>query len=217
MKPNFTLTYGLRYVRDTGRTDSDLPALPKLNALFPGLGNPVRQPNSNLAPQVGFAWDPFNNGKTSIRAGVGLFFENSIWNNLFFDRPLRLPRGAFNAFPPACGGPAVALVRGQTITPGPGVCGTADGGPIAIGLAVSKIAAFQSLYQSLSASNLNAPNPQFVGTLLSSGLNLPFGMLAPELPDAALHPDEHWHAARNPARYAAQRRLRPQRRLALPA
>jgi hypothetical protein len=182
IRPNFTLTYGLRYVRDTGRTDSDLQPIPQLNALVPGLGNSVRQPNTNLAPQVGFAWDPSNKGKTSIRGGVGLFFENSIWNNLFFDRPLRLARGAFNAFPGACNGPGVALpvaVPGGAITPGPGVCGTASGGSIPIGQAASDIASFQSQYQSLSTSNLNAPNPRFVGTLLSKGFSLPSGLFAP--------------------------------------
>ena len=41
-KKNFTLSYGLRYVRETGRINSDYPAIPQLNALIPGLGNPVR-------------------------------------------------------------------------------------------------------------------------------------------------------------------------------
>src|SRR5580700_3116613 len=31
VKPNLTVTYGVRYVRDTGRADSDLPALPAVN------------------------------------------------------------------------------------------------------------------------------------------------------------------------------------------
>ncbi len=182
VKSNLTLSYGLRYVRDTGRTDSDVAALPQLNALVPGLGNSVRQPNMNLAPQVGFAWDPFRDGKTSIRGGIGLFFENSIWNNVFFDRPTRLPLGAFNSLSLACNGIGVAIpipVPGGAITPGPGVCGTADGGPIPIGFAVSNIAAFESQYQALSSSNQSSPNPQFAGTLLSNGLSLSFGLLAP--------------------------------------
>jgi len=183
VKPAFTLTYGLRYLRDTGRTDSDLGALPQLNVLAPGLGNPVRQPNTNFAPQIGFAWDPSRNGRTSIRGGVGLFFENSIWNNIFLDRPLRLDQGAFNAFPPACGGPGVILavpVPGGSITPGTNVCGTASGGAIPIGLAASHIVALQNQYQSVTTSDLNAQNPGFADTLLSKGLSLPFGLLAPD-------------------------------------
>lgn len=183
IKPNLTLMYGLRYVRDTGRSDSDLPPLPQLNALIPGIGNSARQPNMNLAPQAGFAWDPLKSGKTSIRGGIGLFFENSIWNNVFFDRPLRLPRGRFNTFPVACAGPEVNLpvpVPGGQITPGAGVCGTTDSGPVAIGSAVADIASFQKLYQSLSASNLSAPNPQYAGNLVSQGLSLPGGLIAPD-------------------------------------
>jgi len=182
LKPNLTLSYGVRYVRDTGRTDSDLAALPPLNAVMPGLGNPVRQPNANVAPQLGFAWDPSRKGRTAIRGGVGLFFENSIWNNVFFDRPFRLQHGVFNAFSSACNGIGVALpvpTPGGSITPGPGVCGTASGGPIAIGSAARDIALFQNQYQELSTSSLSAPNPNFVGTLLSKGLSVPPGLLAP--------------------------------------
>src|SRR6266446_863892 len=39
VRPKLTLTYGLHYVRDTGRTDSNLGALPALNQWGPGYGN----------------------------------------------------------------------------------------------------------------------------------------------------------------------------------
>ena len=42
----------------------------------------MNQPNNNWAPQLGFAWDPTKDGKTSIRGGIGLFYENAIWNNV---------------------------------------------------------------------------------------------------------------------------------------
>ena len=48
MFPNFTVNLGLRYVRDTGRTDSDLPGLSFLNGLipnYPNLGAPIPNPN----------------------------------------------------------------------------------------------------------------------------------------------------------------------------
>jgi Carboxypeptidase regulatory-like domain len=70
-KRNVTLTYGVRYAREPGRSDSQYPAIPELNALIPGLGNSVRQPNSNFAPQLGFAWDLTGRGKTAIRGGIG--------------------------------------------------------------------------------------------------------------------------------------------------
>ena len=63
----------------------------------------MKQANTNLAPQIGIAWDPKGNGKTVIRAGAGLFDDESCcWNNVLFDRPLRLRTGAFNAVTSAC-------------------------------------------------------------------------------------------------------------------
>ena len=111
VRPYLTLNYGLRYIRDTGRTDSDLAPIPcsattlitctgnLLDQWGPGLGNRVRQPNLNFAPQFGFAWDPWHNGKTSIRGGGGLYYENNIFNNVSYDRSDKLSNGLFNQTP----------------------------------------------------------------------------------------------------------------------
>jgi carboxypeptidase family protein len=181
-KRNLTLTYGLRYVRDTGRSDSEFPAIPELNALMPGLGNPVRQPNSNLAPQLGFAWDPTGKGKTSIRGGVGLFYENVLTAVDLSDATFRTQTGdIFVQQAPACNGTATPLpvpIPGSTLQPT--FCGSPTRGPIAIGVVSNQIAEFQRLYQADSPFDLSAPNPNYVGSLLDQRLG--FG-LSPSMYD----------------------------------
>jgi len=170
IRPNFNLTYGLRYQRDTGRTDSQFAPIPGLSALIPGLGNSVNQPNTNLAPQLGLAWDPWKNGKTSIRGGIGLFYENAIWNNVLFDGPFRESTGAFLQYPAACSAPgapiSIKTVNGAINTPGSAsalaVCGQpgAASFPL-IGNALPAIIALQKEYVAGSPFNLSAPNPSY--------------------------------------------------------
>jgi hypothetical protein len=170
---NLTLTYGLRYAREPGRSDSQYPAIPELNALISGLGNSVRQPNYNFAPQLGFAWDPTGRGKTAIRGGIGLFYENVLTAVAPSDPAFRVKTGdVFTQSPSACLGTA----QPQTITTPAGnlvpkFCGAANK-PVAIGAVADQIAAFQKLYQADSPFNLNAPNPNYIGLLLSTGLGL---------------------------------------------
>jgi len=184
IRRTLTLSYGLRYVRDSGRTDSNIAGIPELNNLVPGmpnLGAPVKQPNSNFAPQLGFAWDVTGRGKTSIRGGVGLFYENAVWNNVLYDAPYREAKGVFNQTPLACNGagkPQQILVgNGQTIGPGlngvPNFCGTGNQGDpnqfVAIGSAAADIAALQQQYQTLSPFDLNAANPNYAGSAIDAG------------------------------------------------
>ena len=49
------------------------------------------------------------------------------------------------------------------------------GSPVAIGAVASQIVAFQKLYESDSAFDLHAPNPNYVGSLLDQGLG--FGLV----------------------------------------
>jgi hypothetical protein len=207
VKPNLTVTYGVRYVRDTGRADSDLPALPAVNlpsgtvpfnSLLPGLGNRVNQPNHNFGPQLGIAWDPRRDSKTVIRAGIGVFYENAIWNNAEFDRPERLATGAFLANPTPCfngTGSGVPFPNnpnpvflGGSQNAANFICGSligatiADTGPDTCNgvTAAQCVATFQTTYQQASAAvGSKAANPNFLPNLIATGLEIPLGALAP--------------------------------------
>jgi hypothetical protein len=206
VKPNLTVTYGVRYSRDTGRADSDLPAFTgsaatELDAVMPGLANRVNQPNHNFGPQLGVAWDPRKDSKTVVRAGIGVFYENAIWNNAEFDRPERLATGAFLANPtpcfnagpapvpfPAAGmtGPSVFIGGNQTTA---GIICTSligatlgpDAGTCSGMTSAQCIASFQTTYQQASkAVGASAPNPSYIPNLISSGSGIFLGALAPK-------------------------------------
>src|SRR5215470_12023579 len=112
---------------------------------MPGLGNRVRSPNSNFAPQFGFAWDPAGSGKTSICGGTGIFYENVLVAVTPFDPLYRTRIGnVFVQIPTACAGTALpqsVAIPGGTL-PLPTFCSTVNGAPVAIGTVADQITAF---------------------------------------------------------------------------
>jgi hypothetical protein len=167
-RSNLTITLGLHYGRDTGRADSDIPAISALaqfdNQIYTGLQNRVNQPNKNFGPQIGIAWDPFKTGKTVIRAGGGIYFENAIFNNVLFDRPARLQSGLFLGIAAPCfGGSATGPVLGVADSQAGGVpyCGEA------VGNAAAQIAADQAAFQAATLAAGPASNGNFIGNALA--------------------------------------------------
>ena len=168
MRHNLSITGGLRYVRDTGRSDADLPELTSLDQFQPGLGKPVRQPEKNYGGTLGIAWDPKGSGKTVVRVGTGIYYENAVFNNVLFDRPGRLPTGLFNLEASLCPGGALTLPTGVTVTSINGrdiatqICGQR------IGLVANDIAALQALFQQATLQAGPQANGGFFGNALAS-------------------------------------------------
>jgi hypothetical protein len=182
LRKTLIFTYGLRYVRDTGRVDGNLGANATLNLWAPGLGNQVRTPNADFAPIAGFAWDPNGTGKTVIRGGGGLYYDNALWNYAVHDSAVRQKTGAFAYTPEVCsyGGPTPFTwptspgTVGSSVAGGAGVvvAGANQVQPTFCGGAISSVAsdilALSSAFQAAAASGAGQPNGNYIGTTLSA-------------------------------------------------
>src|SRR5215470_3437869 len=93
LRPNLTLTLGLRYQLDGVPYEEDanfsnlltnpttFPVV--MSIVGPGTGKSLyKQDFSNIEPRIGFSWDPWKDGKTAVRGAFGIFHDR-VFGNLF--------------------------------------------------------------------------------------------------------------------------------------
>lgn len=126
VRSNLTLELGFRYdwlMSPTERYDRFVDYVPEVNSLI-RVNNgvaPVYHTNAkNLQPRLGFAWDPFKDGKTSIRGAYAILADQPVTNlvtgnatNPPFATPVALPANTTTKLSNATG----VAIPGSTVSP----------------------------------------------------------------------------------------------------
>lgn len=172
--PNLTLNFGARYQIDSHPLNNDVGKPTLVGPILPfGLAaTPIDK--NNFAPTFGLAWDPWKNGKTSIRLGGGIYYTLRISNLVTNERASIAP---FNS-----GNDTITLTAGTT---GGTVDFNRDGAPdfnfnpilvtgTKIRDAIPVILAGQQVYIAAPASSTPTLDITRTGTLITNDLKTPY-------------------------------------------
>lgn len=95
-RPNFTINLGLRYAWNSSPSEANGQFTqfdPTTGTLVPA-SQPYHTNNKNFQPRIGFAWDPFKDGKTSVRAAYAILTQDpttNIVSGLSANPPFAIP------------------------------------------------------------------------------------------------------------------------------
>ena len=81
-KPHFTLNIGLRYAWNSTPSEAAnrFTNFDQATGTLVQASQPYHTNNKNFQPRIGFAWDPFKSGKTSVRAAYAIMTQDPTTN-----------------------------------------------------------------------------------------------------------------------------------------
>jgi len=85
INPRLTLNLGVRYDADYGFVDSEHQKNNRVFKAMQIIGNPlgsrvVKDDKNNWSPRIGFAYDILGNGRSVVRGGYGIYYDQSFLN-----------------------------------------------------------------------------------------------------------------------------------------
>jgi len=114
LRPNVVFNYGVRYDVELTPTFAASTAMAAAAQQAMGTVRGLPADQKNIAPRVGLAWDPKNDGKTVVRASAGMFYDRTpleiAYQSAVFD-------GSQTPFVTMLGGPPCATGSTPTYDP----------------------------------------------------------------------------------------------------
>jgi hypothetical protein len=93
VRPNLTLSFGLAYSYESNLFDNDLSYPQYLAPVFAGNAHPPRNDKNNFDPAAGLAWSLGKSARTVIRAGGGIYRDETVVGFKARDRAFIGPSG----------------------------------------------------------------------------------------------------------------------------